>query len=438
MSKAKRIAITGMAINTPLGDTLDGYLEALLAGRSALSRWKALDVSRCYSKVGADLSDYDTQAKIASLEGRVPAAVHGKLRRLVKRAPWSTGLSMLLAVEGFRDADLFGAGIDPTRIAAIVAGHNISFNYQYENRLQYAEEPDYMDSLLALTGLDTDHAGSISETLNIQGPIYTVGAACASGSTAARLAMDEIRYHGVDVAMIVGAVLDFSPVELHAMALMGAISYQNFHDTPIKASRPFDTRREGFVPAHGGATLVLEEWGAARRRGAKIYAEIVGIESNSDANHLPQPSEDGQSRLMTRLLSDCDIRPEQVDYVNAHATSTPLGDLTEIRSLKRVFGKHAYKLKINATKSMLGHTCWAAPTVETVAAVLQMNAGRLHPSINIDEMDPEIDLDVCANRSVEHSVRYCLKNSFGFGGINSCSLLRRVDPEELQQVGGAQ
>ena len=418
MSKAKRIAITGMAINTPLGDTLDGYLEGLLAGRSALSRWKKLDTSRIYSKVGADLTGYDTHAKIASLEGVIPPTVHRKLRRLVHKAPWSTGLSMLLAVEGFRDAKLFGTGVDPTRIAAIVAGHNINFNYQYENRLQFAEEPDFMDSLLALTGLDTDHAGSVSETLDIRGPIYTIGAACASGNTAARLAMDEIRYHGVDVALVVGAVLDFSPVELHAMALMGAISYQNFHDTPTKASRPFDTRREGFVPAHGGATLVLEEWEAARRRGARIYAEIVGIEANSDANHLPQPSEEGQSRLMTRLLNDCDIRPDQVDYVNAHATSTPLGDLTEIRSIKRVFGQHAYKLKINATKSMLGHTCWAAPNVETVAAVLQMNAGRLHPSINVEEMNPEIDLDVCANESVAHPVRYCLKNSFGFGGIN--------------------
>jgi 3-oxoacyl-(acyl-carrier-protein) synthase len=424
----KRIAVTGMAINTPLGDTLDEYLAGLLAGRSAITRWKALDTSRIYPKVGADLSDYDVMAKLAGLGDAVPADVYRRLRKLVSRAPWSTGLSMLLAVDGYRDAGLFDADIDPTRVAAIVAGHNINFNYQYENRLQFEDEPDFMDSMLSLHGLDTDHAGSISEILRAQGPIYTIGAACASGNAALRCAVDEIRYHDVDVAVVTGAVLDFSPIELHAMALMGAITYQSFNDEPEKASRPFDVRREGFVPAHGGGVLVLEELESAVRRGAHIYAEVLGVDSNSDANHLPQPSAEGQARLMTRVLRQCRLEPEQIDYVNAHATSTPLGDLTEIRSIKRVFGEHARRLKINATKSMLGHTCWAAPVVETVAATLQMNAGRLHPSINVDEIDPEVDLDVCAgSQAVEYPVRTLMKNSFGFGGINSVSVLRSFE-----------
>ena len=426
MSKPERIAITGMAINTPLGDTLEGFLEGLLAGRSALSNWKTLDVSRCYSKVGADLSEYDVTAKLGRLEGKIPPDVHKRLRRLVSKAPWSTKLSMLLAVDGFLHAGLFGAGLDMDRVAAIVAGHNINFNYQYQNRLQFAEEPDFMDSLLALTGLDTDHAGSVSEVLQLRGPIYTVGAACASGNHALRMAIDEVRHHGMQAAMVVGAVLDFSPVELHAMALMGAITYQNFHDEPTRASRPFDTKREGFVPAHGGGVLVVEKWDDAVRRGAKIYAEVLAVECNADGNHLPQPSADGQARLMNRVLEVAGLRPTDVDYVNAHATSTPLGDLTEIRSIKRVFGDHAKALKINATKSMLGHTCWAAPTVESVAAILQMNAGMLHPSINVDDLDPEVDLDICARGPVRHQTNVCMKNSFGFGGINSVSLFRRV------------
>ncbi|MCC6523242.1 MAG: beta-ketoacyl-[acyl-carrier-protein] synthase family protein [Polyangiaceae bacterium] len=431
MSKGKRIAVTGMSINTPLGDTLPGFLDGLLAGRSALSNWKTIDVSRCYSKVGADLSEYDVAKKVASFEGKIPADVWKRLRKLVSKAPWSTKLSMLLAVDGWLDAGLFQVeGIDTTRVASIVAGHNINFNYQYQNRLQYAEEPDYMDSLLALTGLDTDHAGSVSEVLNVRGPIYTVGSACASANTALRLAIDELRYHGNDYAMVVGAVLDFSPVELHAMALMGAITFQSFNDTPQKASRPFDTKREGFVPAHGGGVMVLEDLEQAKKRGAKIYAEILAVETNSDANHLPSPSEEGQSRLMARLLKECELAPEQIDYINAHATSTPLGDLTETRSIKRVFGKHAYKLKVNATKSMLGHTCWAAPAVESIAAILQMNGGMLHPSINIENIDPEIDLDVCNGKSVEHAVRYCMKNSFGFGGINAVSIMRTPSAEE--------
>jgi 3-oxoacyl-(acyl-carrier-protein) synthase len=284
-----------------------------------------------------------------------------------------------------------------------------------------------MDSMLALNGLDTDHAGCISELLGVKGPIYTVGAACASANTALRCAVDEIRYHDVDVALVAGAVLDFSPIELHAMAIMGAITFQNFNDHPERASRPYDARREGFVPAHGGGALVVESLESALRRGARIYAEVVGVEANSDANHLPQPSEEGQARLMRKLLERCGVRPEQIDYINAHATSTPLGDITEIRSIKKVFGEHARRLKINATKSMLGHTCWAAPVVETIAAVLQMNAGRLHPSINLEELDPEVDLDVCAGRAVKHEARYLMKNSFGFGGINCVSILKRFE-----------
>ena len=428
MPSPERVVVTGMSVNTPLGDSLEAFLEGLLAGRSALSKWKALDVSRCYAKVGADLSGYDTEAKLRSLEGRVPAEVFARARRLLPRIPWTTRLTVLMSLDAYLDAGLFEAGVAPERTAALVAGHNINFNYQYQNRLQFADEPDFMDALLALQGLDTDHAGCVSEVLGILGPIYTVGAACASGNAALRAAVDEVRHHDVDAALVAGAVLDFSPVELHAMALMGAISFQSFNDDPPKASRPWDRRREGFVPAHGGGVLVVERLASARRRGARIYAEVLGVEAGSDGNHLPQPSEEGQVRLMRRLLDRCGLDPTEVDYVSAHATSTPLGDETEIRSLKRVFGPHAYALKVNAPKSILGHTCWAAPVVESVAAILQMRAGRLHPTINLDEPDPEVDLDVCRGPgAVEFAARVCMKNSFGFGGINCVSLLRRWD-----------
>jgi 3-oxoacyl-(acyl-carrier-protein) synthase len=239
-----------------------------------------------------------------------------------------------------------------------------------------------------------------------------------------RSAVDEIRHHGAQVAIVVGAVLEFAPIDVHAMALMGAIAFQHFNDEPARASRPYDTRREGFVPAHGGATLVLEELDAAKRRGARIYAEVLGCAANSDGNHLPQPSEDGQAHVMSQVIAGAGLRPEDVGYVNAHATSTPLGDLTELRSIKRVFGAHAQRLRINAPKSMLGHCCWSAPTVETVAGLLQLRAGRLHRSINIDELDPEVDLDVCRDGPVDHAADVMLKNSFGFGGINCVSLWR--------------
>lgn len=425
-----RIAVTGMAINTPLGDTLEAYLEGLLAGKSAVSNWKTIDISNCYSKVGGDLSEYDVKARLAELEGKLKPKMYRRLRKLVTKAPWSTKLTMLMAVDAWLDAGLEDAGFDERKMAAIIAGHNINFNYQYENRIQYAEEPDWMDGMLALTGLDTDHAGSVSEALQIKGPSYTMGSACASGNHTLRAAIDEIRYHGVDCALVVGAVLDFSPVELHAMALLGAITFQSFNDAPEEASRPFDMRREGFVPSHGGGCMVLEDWDSAIARGATIYAELIAVEANSDGNHLPSPSEEGQTHLMNLILEQSGIKPEQIDYISAHATSTPLGDRTEMASIKNVFGDHAYKLKINAPKSMLGHTCWAAPIVESIAAILQMRAGKLHPSINIVDLDPEVDLDVCNNDGpVDHDIEFCLKNSFGFGGINCVSIIR--NPKEL-------
>jgi 3-oxoacyl-(acyl-carrier-protein) synthase len=421
------VVVTGMSVNTPIGDTLDGFYEALMAGRSAVTEWKAFPTDRVYSKVGGDLSGYDIASKVASLAARIPPDVHKRLVRLAARVPWTTKLSMLLAVEGWVDAGLFDADYDPHRLAVIVAGHNLNALYQYQSRIQFDEEPDFIDGMTSLYSLDTDHAGCVSEVLGARGAIYTIGAACASGNVTLRSAVDEIRHHGAHAALVVGAVLEFAPIDVHAMALMGAISCQSFNTEPSRASRPYDVRREGFVPAHGGATLVLEELGAAMRRGARIYAEVLGCAANSDGCHLPQPSEDGQTRVMARLLEECGVQAHDVNYVSAHATSTPLGDLTELRSIRNVFGRHARKLKINAPKSILGHTCWSAPTVETVAALLQMQAGRLHRSINIDELDPGVDLDVCRDGPIDHRVRVLLKNSFGFGGINAVSLWRQYE-----------
>ena len=215
------------------------------------------------------------------------------------------------------------------------------------------------------------------------------------------------------------------------MALIGAISFNKFNDQPTKASRPYDGNREGFVPSHGAGAIVLESLEHAQKRNADIYAELLGVEATAEACHLPNPSLDGQARTISNLLRKTGVRPEEIDYVSAHSTSTPLGDISELGALKKVFGDHAKKLKINAPKSMLGHTCWSAPLVETVAAVMQMKNKKLHPSINIENLDPEVDLDVCANKAVDHEIHYILKNSFGFGGISCCSLLKRFDPDSI-------
>lgn len=423
----RRVVVTGLGINTALGDDTKTFYRNLIEGRSGVSKWSFIKDERVYSKVGGDLSNYDAAAKLSTFEGKLPEEVYKRTKKLFRGAPFSTRLSVLSSLDGWLDAGL-GFALDPARQTVLVGGHNLNERYLLDNHVTFrSEEPDYIDAQAALLDLDTDHAGSVGEVIGCRGAMYTLGGACASANVAMRSAMDEIRYHDHDVAVVTGATLDFSDMGLHAMALLGAITFQSFNDEPEKASRPYDTRREGFVPSHGTATLILEEYEHARARGAKMYGELLGVVATSDANHLPNPSREGQAATIRKLFSVTGVRPEEVDFICAHATSTPLGDLSELGAIKDAFGAHAQKLKINAPKSMLGHTCWSAPAVETVAALLQMQHGRLHPSINIEDLDPAVDLDVCANRPVEHEVRTFLKNSFGFGGLNVCAMWRRID-----------
>jgi 3-oxoacyl-(acyl-carrier-protein) synthase len=424
-----RVVITGMAVNTPLGDTLGGHLDALLAGRSAIAAWKGFDSSNIDSKIGGDLSGYDARARLESLAGAstsaATAAAFLRAQRLVDRAPWSAGLSVAIAMDAWADAGLFDAGLDRARAGAIVAGHNLQHRYHDKNFRTFQHEPDFIDPFYAFHSLDTMQTGCVSEALQVRGTGMIVGAACASGLYALRSALDEIRFHGMQAVITVGAVCDFAPIDMHAMGLIGAISQGAFDADPARASRPFDVNRNGFVPAHGGGAVVLEALESALRRNARIYGELVAVETSSDASHLPNPSEDGEAAAMQRVLTAAGIEPEQVDYVNGHFTSTPAGDIAEINAIKRVFGDHAGKLKLNATKSLLGHTMSACGIVELVGTLLQMRASRLHGSINIEELDPAIDLDVCANSAVHWPVRYLLKNAFGFGGLNASAVVSR-------------
>ena len=421
----KLVVITGMAINTPIGDTLDEFINNLMDGKSAVTKWDTLDTSRIYAKVGGDLGRYDVHAKILSYKDRIPEDIYNRLLKLGSKSPLSIAISLLISVEAFLDSGYIKSIEDGNNIATIIAGHNLNQKYTFENHDVFNEEPEFVEGLFALNGLDTHHVGSVTDILQLHGPAYTVGGACASGNVALRCAVDEIQMHDVKVAAVVAPMLDFSPLDLQGMCIMGAITYKSFNEEPSRASRPYDKDREGFVPSHGSACLIVEDLEHALARGAKIYAEILGVESSSDGCHLPQPSRIGQARLMKRLLKNAGVKPEEVDYINVHATSTPLGDLTELRSIKDVFGDHCKTLKINAPKSLLGHTCWSAATVETVAAILQMNRNELHPSINIDNLDPEVDIDVCRGERKKHNIDIFLKNSFGFGGLNAISLIKK-------------
>ncbi|MEM9484965.1 MAG: beta-ketoacyl-[acyl-carrier-protein] synthase family protein, partial [Cyanobacteria bacterium P01_F01_bin.116] len=238
--------------------------------------------------------------------------------------------------------------------------------------------------------------------------------------------LDLIRSGRASAVMVSAAAMELSPIWLQGWTLINAISFRSFNDEPTRASRPFDKRREGFVPSEGAGVVVLESLASARERGACIHAELLGASSTSNASRLTKPGLDGQSRAMFCALQDARVEPEQVDYINAHATSTPLGDASEVAAIKKVFGSHAYQIPINSTKSILGHCLTASSMVEMITTILQMKHSLVHPTINLEDPDPELDLDFVPHQAREHAIDIALSNSFGFGGLNSSIVVGTV------------
>ena len=421
----KRVVITGMSVIATLGDTLEAFHSNLLQGNSGITAWKNPIYSGGYSRIGGDLADYDINRKMTSLRARIPAEVFRRMGRLVANSPRAAGIGMLVAVEAYTDAGLFGAKTHPERISTILAGHYMYELYKLANWRAFMSDPDEIDVSLALKEMDTDALGCIAGVLGITGPGFSTGGACAAGNIALRTAVDEIRHHDSDVSLVVAAFHELTPASHHSLAMLGALASGKFDHEPGRASRPFDAERNGFIPAAGAAALVLEGLDHAVRRGARIYAEILGVGVNTNGSRDPLPMEDRMARVMEVALEEAGVDKSEIDYISAHATSTQLGDVAEARAIRRVFGDRTGDLKINALKSMLGHQLGASALVETVASVLQMGAGVLYPTINIGRLDPEIDLDVCANRGVEYRTNCLMKNAFGFGGINSACVLRR-------------
>jgi 3-oxoacyl-(acyl-carrier-protein) synthase len=424
----RRVVITGMGTFNPLGDTLEGYYQALIQGRSGIRRWRSLDMKDIECKIGGDLGDYDFQAAMERFRDHLGAEGLKKVKKLFRSASFSAKAAVLCSLAAWLDAGLFAKGVDPLRTSVIVGGHNLNSNYIYQNTRRFLVDMESMDPLVGVEAIDPNVPALITEVLGLQGPTLTVGGACASGNLALREGFRDIVTGDSDTAVVAGGLFDMSPADIHASVVINAVVFKpEYQDHPEKASRPFDVGRSGFVYSHGAGTLLLEELEQALRRGAPIYGEVLGVRANANACHLPAPAAETQGRLIHELLAATGTDPADVDYVSCHATGTQAGDLQEIRAIKQAFGDHAYRLKLNAAKSMLGHTCWAAPIVETIGALLEMKHGRLHPTINIDHLDPEIDLEVCANGPVEHQIRCMLKNSFGFGGVNACSLIRRYE-----------
>ncbi|UJF34770.1 beta-ketoacyl synthase N-terminal-like domain-containing protein [Paenibacillus hexagrammi] len=308
----------------------------------------------------------------------------------------------------------------------VVSGSNLSQNYAYSLFKKFDEAPEYLTPSYALHFMDTDHVGTISDICNIKGEGFNVGGASASGNVAIIKAMQMIQLGLADLCLVSGTLADLSPLELMSFSNLGAMGGKSFGSEPGQACRPFDKKHEGFIYGQAAACLILESRQSAEKRGVKPLAELLSGALVLDGNRLSDPNEDGEVRAMEQALRQAGLSPGDIDYINAHGTSTPTGDMTEIRAIKRLFKERIGEIWMNSTKSLTGHCLYSAGIVEALAAIVQMKEGFVHPNLNLEE---PIDQECRFSRgnTVKANLKTALSNSFGFGGINTSIVLRGIN-----------
>jgi 3-oxoacyl-[acyl-carrier-protein] synthase II len=405
--------ITGMGAVTPLGNDLPTTWRRMVAGESGVDRIRAFDPSPFTVQIAAEVKDdYDPA-------GAAPAKELRKLDRNVLFA-------LSAAKEAVEDAGL--NGFDPERVGVVVGNCIGGFN---ELMRQYdvlrERGPERVSPTFLANVLVDSASGQIAIELGIRGPNYAVVSACATGSHAIGEAAELVRQGDADVILAGGTEGCIHPLILAGFCTMRGLATGN--GNPQGAARPFDALRDGFVMGEGAAVMVLEELEAARARGARIYAEVLGYGASNDAHHMlqPDPESGGVVAMMRAALQRAGVDPGQIDYINAHGTGTPLGDLAETQAIKEVFGDHSYELAISSTKSMLGHMFGAAGAIEAIACALAIHEGTIPPTINYENPDPDLDLDYVPNEARQAEVRVALSNAMGLGGHNGCVLLGRVN-----------
>jgi 3-oxoacyl-[acyl-carrier-protein] synthase II len=408
----RRVAVTGLGAVTPLGNDAPSTWRAALAGESGIDWIRSFDASSFPVRVAAEVKDFDPSAVASAKEVR-------KLERNVL-------LSLGAAKEAVGDAAL--DGFDPMRVGVVFGTAIGGFNGIMEQGEVLRERGPERVSPNFLPNVLVDSAsGQLAISLGIRGPNYAVVSACATGSHAIGEAAELIKRGDADAVLAGGAESCMHPLILAGFTAMRGLAVENEH--PPHASRPFDATRAGFVIGEGACVLVLEELEAARKRGATLYAEILGYGASNDAHHMAQPEPEalGVAEMMRAALRRAGVEPERVSYINAHGTSTPLGDLAETKAIKDVFGKHAYELAVSSTKSMMGHTFGAAGAIEAMMCVLAIHEGVIPPTINYRHPDPDCDLDYIPNEAREAHVDVALSNAMGLGGHNGCVLIGRVE-----------
>jgi malonyl-ACP decarboxylase len=417
------IVITGMGIVSSLGQGVPAFGRALREGRSGIATSERLKAHRLPVSVAAELADFDIDgAAVAGLG--LEEAMRKRMKEAIHRAPLGVRAAVAAAIEAFCGAGLHRQGLDPALMSLFVAGSNTSQGYQHESAAKFQQEPAYLSPTYALRFMDTDLVGTLSDVLGILGEGCTIGGASASGNLGLIHGARSIEAGRAEVCVVAGALADLSPVEIQAFYSIGAMGGRRFNDAPEKACRPFDRDREGFIYGQASACVVLESEASARRRGATILAELTGACMALDGNRLPDPSREGEARVMLGALRDSGLKPGDVQYLNAHGSASPLGDRIEVDAVKQVFEGALSSVRINSTKSLTGHCLWSAGVVEAIATILQLREGFLHPNLNLDT-----PLDATCNfagPSAERAeIHHAMSNSFGFGGINSSIIVTR-------------
>ena len=407
----RRVAVTGLGAVTPLGNDARSTWRAAVAGESGIDWIRSFDASELPVRVAAEVKDFDATQVASPKESR-------KLERNVL-------LSLGAAREAIDDAGL--NGFDPMRVG-VVFGTAIGgvTGILEQEEVRRDRGPDRVSPNFLPNVLVDSASGQLAISLGLKGPNYAIVSACATGSHAIGEAAELIKRGDADGVLAGGAEACMHPLILAGFAAMRGLAVEN-EDPPL-ASRPFDATRAGFVMGEGACVFVLEELEAARARGATVYAEVLGYGASNDAHHMaqPEPEATGVAEMMRAALRRANVEPERVGYINAHGTSTPLGDLAETKAIKDVFGAHAYELAVSSTKSVMGHTFGAAGAIEAMMCVLALHEGVIPPTINYRHPDPECDLDYVPNVARKATLDVVLSNAMGLGGHNGCVLLGRV------------
>jgi 3-oxoacyl-[acyl-carrier-protein] synthase II len=409
-----RVVITGMGAITPLGNDVETFWRNVVAGRSGVGPITLFDASAMKTRIAAEVKGFDPEAWFGRKEAR----------RMDRYAQFALAATQ----QALQDARLDPAHVDRERVGVILGTGigGIGALVQGVETLM-TRGPDRISPFMVPMMLADTAPGLIAIAYGFRGPNMAVVTACASGTNAIGEAMHLIRRGDADVVIAGGAEAAILPVAVAAFNVMGAISTRN--EEPERASRPFDRTRDGFVMGEGAGILILERLEHARARGARIYAEVVGYGTSADAYHITAPLENGEGAAlaMRQALADAGLSPRDIDYINAHGTSTPLNDKSETQAIKAVFGEAAYDVPISSTKSMIGHLLGAAGAVEAIVCIRAITDGVIPPTINYEHPDPECDLDYVPNVARRRPVRTAMSNSFGFGGHNACVIFRRYE-----------